>query len=588
MLIALLTGSKAEYNRLRNIINRLSKKLKPRYYNAKVKQLSSSDPKSWWSNVKSMIGINKAGSTDTMHTLANDISNGNVPELADRINVFLQSVTSDIPPLKRENKYSKIPTPSLSPFTISVDDVERNLSKIKAKKAAGTDGIQAWILRDLAPLIAKPIAKIYNNSIREGHVPSQWKSAYICPLPKKNPPKLIEKDIRPISLTPLLAKELERFVAKWIREQLVSDDPLQFGNRPKVSTTHMLVDLIHRWAKALDEGNRVQAVFLDFTKAFDKINHTILMSKYEKDGVHPVLLKWLASFLCDRQQCVKIDHHMSSFVTINGAVPQGAIMGLEAFCQMIKDMLSSLPIYKYVDDSTISEILSKNAENSRLQSAVNDTVKWTEENGMHINATKTYEMVIAGRAKTDDIPQIEINETPIERVEVTKLVGVHIQSNLKWDKHVDAMIAKARPKLFFLAALKKSRLTSKDLLKFYFSIIRSQLEYAAPVFATSLPTTLIERLESVQKRAMHIIYPELSYVEALNISNMDTLQQRRLKICRRFFKDMQKPDSILNHLLPKKRETRYRFRTQKQYEIPKCKTSRFKNTLIPYSMLNFQ
>ena len=584
---ALLSGHRQEYNRLRSTINRLSKKLKPVFYNSKVKHLSSTDTKKWWSHVKSLIGLNKTGSADAMHVLANGTTNGNVPELAERINTFLQSVTSDIPPLSKD-KYTQIPTAPSTPFTISVEEVELNLTKIKISKAAGPDGIQAWMLRDLAPLLAKPIAAIYNSSIREGHVPGQWKHAYICPLPKKNPPKIIEKDIRPISLTPLLAKELERFVAKWIREQTTSDDPLQFGNRQKVSTTHMLVELIHTWAKALDEGKRVQTVYLDFTKAFDKINHTILMSKYEKDGIDPALLKWLASFLSERQQCVKIDHHISSILTINGAVPQGAILGLEAFCRMIKDMRSSLPIYKFVDDSTISEVLPKKPEESRLQSAIDDTVQWTKDNGMHINAAKTYEMVIAGRTKTEDIPQIVIDNNPIERVEVTKLVGVYIQSNLKWDKQVDSMIAKARPKLYFLVALKKSRLTTKDLLTFYISIVRSQLEYAVPVFATSLTSSLIERLESVQKRAMHIIFPDLSYADALKTANIVSLQQRRMDICERFFRNMQKPNNILAHLLPTRRQTRYNMRSQRKYEIPKCKTNRFKNTLIPYGLLNFQ
>ena len=117
---------------------------------------------------------------------------------------------------------------------------------------------------------------VCNSSIRDGYIPPLWKSANICPLPKKNPPKQIEKDIRPISLTSLIAKELERFVATWLRiEQKATADPLQYGNKKHVSTTHMLVNLVHKWSKALDEGNTVNAVFIDFTKAFDKIDHHI-------------------------------------------------------------------------------------------------------------------------------------------------------------------------------------------------------------------------------------------------------------------------------------------------------------------------
>ena len=106
-------------------------------------------------------------------------------------------------------------------------------------------------------------------------------------------------------------------------------------------------------------------MFLDFTKAFDKVDHSILLAKYERNGVNPILLRWLASFLCGRQQRVKIGDILSSLAQLNGAVPQGAILGLEAFCQMIKDMKACLPIYKYVDDSTLSEVIPENPDERR-------------------------------------------------------------------------------------------------------------------------------------------------------------------------------------------------------------------------------
>ena len=584
---ALLSGNNTEYKRLRNTINRLAKRLKPKFYNAKIKHLKSSDSRKWWSNVKSLVGLNKSKGPDTMISLANENTDGDVQVLAERINEFLQSVTSDIPPLKPDNKYAQSQCITPETYTISVDEVERNLSRIKKNKAPGPDGIDAWILRDLAPLLAKPVAALFNSSLRDGHVPAVWKSANVCPLPKKHPPKAIEKDIRPISLTPILAKELERFVAKWIKSELKDSDALQFGNHAKVSTTHLLIDLVHHWAKALDDGNSVQAVFIDFTKAFDKTDHSILMRKYEQDGVHPCLLRWLSSFLCERKQCVKIGGFTSSMLTLNGAVPQGAIMGLEAFCQMIKDMRSCLPIFKYVDDSTLSEIISKTSPKRLLQQAINETVQWTRDNAMVLNPTKTHEMVITGR-KTITVPPITIENQPLERVSVTKLVGVYIQSDLKWDRHVNYMVSKASCKLHFLSILKKSRMSSSDLVNFYVTIVRSQLEYATPVFATSLPNCLIEKIESIQKRAMFIIFPDLPYAEALQKANLVTLEQRRMNICKAFFKSIQHNDNILSHLLPKQRESHYSLRKKTKFDKPKCKTNRFKNSFIPYSLYNFQ
>ena len=239
---ALSANNRSLYNRLRNKINRQSKLLSPRYYHSKVKHLKASNPKKWWSNVKDIVGMNKMQSADTLTSMANDFTNGCISDLVTKINEFLQSVTSDINPLQPNNQFSAIHDPIPTKYTITVQEVERNLMRIKPGKSPGPDGIQAWMLRDLAPMLAPPVTAIFNSSIRDAYVPPLWKSANICPLPKKNPPKLIEKDIRPISLTPLLAKELERFVAKWLREEIGDNvDPLQFGNRRQVSTTHMLV-----------------------------------------------------------------------------------------------------------------------------------------------------------------------------------------------------------------------------------------------------------------------------------------------------------------------------------------------------------
>ena len=207
---------------------------------------------------------------------------------------------------------------------------------------------------------------------------------------------------------------------------------------------------------------------------------------------------------------------------------------------------------------------------------------------MILNPSKTYEMVITGRTKPQTVPPITIENKPIQRVLVTKLVGVHIQSDLKWDKHVSYMVSKAATKLHFLTILKKSSMSQKDLVNFYTTIIRSQLEYAAPVFATSLPNCLKEKLESIQKRALFIIFPGVDYTEALKMANIDTLEQRRISICKVFFRNIQTKDSVLSYLLPKPRQSKYGLRKTTKFEKPICKTNRFKNTFIPYCLYNFQ
>ena len=138
--------------------------------------------------MKAIVGLDKSQTKDAMTALANDLTDGDVPLLSEKINEFFHSVSGDMPPLTENNKYSNFDAMLPDEFIISVSEVEKSLSKIKPNKAAGPDRIEAWMLRDLAPILAPPITAIYNSSLREGYIPSLWKSANVCPLPKKNPP----------------------------------------------------------------------------------------------------------------------------------------------------------------------------------------------------------------------------------------------------------------------------------------------------------------------------------------------------------------------------------------------------------------
>ena len=152
---------------------------------------------------------------------------------------------------------------------------------IKTGKATGPDNIPAWVLKDHAYTLASPLTAIFNSSLREGVLPQEWKKANVIPLPKANPPMSVEKDIRPISLTPIAAKVFESLVMKWfdgiVRDQI---DDKQFGGISGTSTTDALVEMIHRWSEATDKLHTyVRVVMLDFRKAFDLINHRILINK---------------------------------------------------------------------------------------------------------------------------------------------------------------------------------------------------------------------------------------------------------------------------------------------------------------------
>ena len=182
------------------------------------------------------------------------------------------------------------------------------MDSVKATKAIGPDNIPAWVLRNYANVLAPPLIAIFYNSLRAVVLPVEWKMANVIPLPKTSPPVSIEKDIRPISLTPIATKVFESIIMKWVDETIEGEiDAKQFGGISGTSTTDVLVELVHMWYKATDKLNSyVRVVMLDFSKAFDLINHHLLLDKLQSYGLPAHILRWMATFLLDRAQRVKI------------------------------------------------------------------------------------------------------------------------------------------------------------------------------------------------------------------------------------------------------------------------------------------
>ena len=476
---AFRNNNRQKYNRLRNEVIHMSKTLKPKYYQNKMRTLSEGNTKDWWRHIKEVTGCPKSDNTANFQNIANLLTNGDIQELANEINKYFQSISSDLPPLT-EDLNPLPPTETPDRFLVNVEEVEKQLMKVKRGKAAGPDEIQAWMLRDLAPVLAPPITAICNSSIRKSFVPDKWKKALVTPIPKNTPIVDIKKDIRPISLTSLIAKELERIVILHLKESL-REGRNQFGNKKDVSTTNMLVEILHHWYMASDNNDNIRIVLIDFSKAFDRINNRILIDKIRQCGIPEIITRWIISFFTNRFQQVRIGHHLSDPLHMKGILPQGALLGMEGFITMARDLASTLPLYKYLDDGTIFEVV-KNDE-------INDIQKWVNENDMKINEEKTKEMVISFNKPYPQFAPIIINGKTIKRIHSTKFLGHTVQNNQKWDTHVDKIITKANIKLHFLRRLKRSGASEKDLITFYKAIVRSSLEYSTPSWSTNISKT---------------------------------------------------------------------------------------------------
>ena len=181
-----------------------------------------------------------------------------------------------------------------------------------------------------------------------------------------------------------------------------------------------------------------------------------------------------------------------------------------------------------------------------------------------------------------------MNGTEIERVSQTKLLGVIISSDLKWDAHIAHINAKASKRLFYIRQLKYAGLTVKDLVRVYKALVRPVCEYACPVWSTCLPKCLSDILESIQSRALKIILPHEPYEVALDLLNLQTLLDRREQMCSSLFNEISSPSHRLHSLMPEKRSVERNLRHKTNYELPKWKTKRYKNSFIPWCIKNCQ
>jgi hypothetical protein len=523
--------------------------------------------------------------------LANSACDGDTRQLGERVNTFFHSISSNFSPLQ-ESDFDHGPHVIPDKYIISVEQVESRLQKLNPRKGMGPDGIPTWILREFAPLLSRPICAIYNSSVRESFLPPVWKQrALVIPVPKCNPPRSIEKDLRPISLTPILAKELEFFVCKWIMD-LACDklDRCQDGALKNSSTVHALVEVMHEWSTATDaRGVAVRALLLDYRKAFDLIDHHVLMDKLQSLGLPQFILSWIAAFLYDRHQRVKLGEHMAEWLPVNGGVPQGTRVGPLVFLFMVNDLLEGSNRSKFVDDTLSWEVCQQPlAENSRFQLVADNVTTWTDINHMQLNVTKTKEMTIDFSRGGTDPPSIVMNGQALEKVDSAKVLGVILSDDLSWDKHVDHIVSKASQRIYFLCLLRRVGASVEDMLTLFKSSVRSGLEYACAVWHTSLTQQQSEKIESVQKRAFRIIHPLVSYGQALTLSGLVTLHARRENLARNFFRSMLSPDHRLHHLLPAQRDIPYSLRGGRRYPQPALRTNRARNSFINYGLRHWQ
>ena len=420
-------------------------------------------------------------------------------------------------------------------------DIISAISDIKSDSACGPDGVPAVLLKNCADELCEPIKLIWSESFHTGIVPEFYKQSYVTPLYKKGD-RARALNYRPVSLTSHVIKVYERVLRKIMVAYLEDNNILchnQHGFRSGRSCLTQMLSHFDDVLLGLTNNKDTDAIYLDYAKAFDKVDHRLLLAKLHRYGFSSQMISWVKSFLTNRPQNVVLDGQHSYSAAILSGVPQGTVLGPILFILFINDMdkcVKHSSVRFFADDTRVSKHISSEADTAQLQEDLNNIIEWSTNNNMMLHEDKFDLMVHLHR------PRFELYQLPFVCEQMTytvstgdilypvqelKDLGVIVSSDLSWRKHINAIVSRAKAVAAWVFSVFKTRDTL-TMLTLYKSVVRSHLEYCCILWNPSSLTD-IQLLESVQRTFTSRIWgvQHLNYWERLRALGLMSLQRRR-------------------------------------------------------------
>ena len=506
-----------EYKHEKNLVTHMTRISKKDYYHRYFTNHKNNLQKIW-KGIKEIINIKSKNIDHPTSLLDGDKVITDPTEMANKFNNFFTSIADDI--LKKRkfegNKsfrdYLSNPLPnSILFYDCDEIEIQSIIKTFDVKKATGPNSIDNAILSMLREDISFPLSKIFNLSLSTGVHPDMFKISKTIPIFKKGS-RLQVCNYRPISLLSNLNKILEKLVFSRMYKFLEEYNciySLQFGFRAKHSTNHALIDITEKIRNALDNKNLVCGVFVDLQKAFDTVNHNILLSKLNHYGIRGTANNWLSSYLSNRSQYVSITGFDSTCQNIRHGVPQGSVLGPLLFLIYINDLHSSIKysnVYHFADDTNLLNI---NKSPKQLQKFLNFDLKslynWLLANKISLNCSKTE--IIFFRKPGDSLPDfnfnIKMNGHKIFPSLYIKYLGIYLDANLNGRFHCDLLMPKLKRAVGMLCKA-RHYVPSEELKSIYYAIFSSHLVYGCQVWGQS-SNIHTEKIFKLQNRAMRVI-----------------------------------------------------------------------------------
>ena len=414
------------------------------------------------------------------------------------------------------------------------------MKTIDEKKSVGLDKIPNKLLKMAADVIAPSLTEIFTKSIHTGIFPNEWKEARVSPV-YKNGAKHDPSNYRPISVIPTVSKIFEKIIFDQLNKYFNDNNLLttcQSGFRSLHSTVTALLEATNSWSVNIDNGLINGVVFIDLKKAFDTIDHQIILQKLENYGIEHNSLKWFESYLTGRTQKCKVNDRLSGSTSVTCGIPQGSNLGPLLFLTYINDLPNCLhhaTPRMFADDTNVSFAADSLEE---LQSVINSELErlksWLITNKLSLNITKTEFMTIGSRQRinaTQGSITIKLDGSEINKVDTVKSLGVHIDKHLSWSTHIEKITKKIASAI---GVLKRVRpfVSTRTAVQVYQALIQPHFDYCCSVW-DGFGETLSNKIQKLQNRAVTVItrsHYDTSASSLLNNLHLDNLCLRRKKI----------------------------------------------------------
>ena len=422
-------------------------------------------------------------------------------------------------------------SPALRRISFTPEDLTNSTRTIRSNSASGPDNVPAILLKNCAAELSRPLSRMWKLSLEKCKIPDGLKKAIITPI-YKGGERSSASSYRPVALTSHIIKVFEKIVVGRLVEyfdghELWNDH--QHGFRKGRSCLSQLLNHYDRVLSAMEDGADMDVIYLDFEKAFDKVDYGILCRKLTSLGVTGEIGNWIAEFLTNRTQRVIVDGEMSVESVVGSGVPQGSVLGPVLFLCMMSDIdrgMDGATVSSFADDTRVSRQIQSGEEREALQGNLRRIYTWAEENNMSFNNAK-FEVLHHRTGTLTTHQYYNCEGRPLEVKRETKDLGVMISSTLDFQPHINKIVKDARSKAGWIFRVFETRETT-PMITLYKSLVLPILEYCSQLWTPGRPANVLA-IEAVQRTYTSKIeaIKHLNYWERLEALNLYSLERRR-------------------------------------------------------------